>query len=57
MKSNIVGDIDNNGFVQLDDLEILSQNWLKYEFEIDGDLTGDNFVDLEDFARFSQQWN
>ena len=52
-----IGDINEDGEVDIADLKILCQYWLEPVAPAqNGDLTGDGLVDLEDFTLFSQNW-
>ncbi len=57
--ATIPGDVDGDGFVGLDDLDILLNNWNLFTPPGDprGDLTGDNFVGLDDLDIVLNNWN
>ena len=51
-------DIDGNGFIELDDLEIMCENWLVSGPNVPGDIhkDEDNIVNFLDFADFALVW-
>jgi len=51
-----LADFDENGAVDLGDLVILSNHWLRLG-ESRCDMNQDNVVDLKDFASFCDDWN
>ena len=48
-----VTDIDSNGFIEIDDLEIMCENWLDSG---EGDIDNNGDVDFRDFAEFGLAW-
>jgi hypothetical protein len=49
----VVTDIDGNGYIEIDDLEILCNNWLDSG---EGDIDNNGIVDFRDFAEFGPAW-
>jgi hypothetical protein len=48
-----VTDIDDNGFIELDDFVEMCDNWLKSGA---GDVDADGDIDFYDFAEFGLAW-
>ena len=46
-------DLDNNGFIEIDDLKIMCENWLDSG---EGDIDNNGIVDFRDFAEFGLAW-
>jgi hypothetical protein len=46
-------DIDGSGYVDIDDLKAMAENWLESG---PGDLDGNSIVDFRDFAEFGPAW-
>jgi subtilisin family serine protease len=49
------GDVTGDGKVNLSDLSLIAENWLKYTSN--GDTNGDGKVDLTDLSILAQYWN
>ena len=49
-------DVDGNGSVGVEDLQILCGNWLMAGDLSTGDLDGSNFVDMLDISEMSEYW-
>jgi len=57
---SLAGDLNGDGFVGLDDLDIILQNWnltVTPGDPLSGDPTGDGFVGLEDLDILLNNWN
>src|ERR1022692_947297 len=50
------GDLNLDGRVDLNDLKLWSQDWLKLGSGLGGDINGDNKVDFGDFGIFGDNW-
>ncbi len=59
LAGSLEGDLNNDGFVGLDDLDIILQNWNQTIPPGDpaADPTGDNYVGLEDLDTVLNNWN
>lgn len=53
------GDLNFDGYVGLDDLDMVLQNWNKQLIvqQLYGDIDGDNFVGLDDLSILLSHWN
>jgi hypothetical protein len=52
------GDFNENGSYDINDLTVISDNWLRnYLTYQEGDMNGDKIVDLHDLAIFAEKWN
>jgi hypothetical protein len=51
------GDFNQDGSQNLQDLAILSSQWLKQQPQQVSDMDGNGKVDFNDFARFGKYWN
>lgn len=51
-----LGDLDDNGVVDTNDLNSFTQQWLYNGGLLSADLDVDGYVDLKDFAMFSENW-
>jgi hypothetical protein len=49
----VVTDLDNDGFIEIDDLKIMCENWLDSG---EGDIDNSGIVDFRDFAEFGLAW-
>lgn len=49
-------DIDQSGFIDYNDLKIISTDWLFIDTNSPADITDDNNVNFADFAKFSNAW-
>ncbi len=57
---SLVGDLNGDGFVGLDDLDIVLGNWNQNVTPgnpLEGDPTGDGYVGLEDLDQILNNWN
>ncbi len=52
----IVGDIDQNKHIDLDDLSMITDHWLQPPGTSSTDLNGDNIVNGLDLALFCENW-
>ena len=50
------GDLNQDGRVDLNDLKLWSQDWLKQGGGLGGDINGDNTVNFGDFSIFGDSW-
>ena len=48
-----VTDIDGNGFIEIDDLALICDNWLNPGI---GDINKDGFINFIDLADFNPAW-
>jgi hypothetical protein len=51
-----IADLDPNGFVNWEDLKILTGKWLVEELLLSEDLSRDGLVNEKDFAIFANEW-
>jgi hypothetical protein len=51
-----VADLNNNGFVDYNDLRLFTDKWLYQKVLLSEDLDRDGFVDSKDFAIFGGNW-
>ncbi len=51
------GDLNLDGRVDLNDLKLWSQDWLKLGSGLGGDINGDNKVDFGDFSILGDNWS
>jgi hypothetical protein len=54
---SIVGDIDGNGYVDVNDLAVMASHWLVPDANSPGNLNNDGIVNLDDFAKLAGNWN
>jgi serine protease len=55
---HIPGDFDRNGWVDFEDMEILTFHWLEIEASVDiAPEGGDDIIDMLDFAKLAEGWN
>ena len=53
---SILGDLTNDGIVDLTDFILLVDGWLNSGSELYSDFSRDIIVNLDDFARFAEDW-
>ena len=51
------GDLNADGRVDLLDLQLLTQDWLKQQSGLPADLNGDGKVDFGDFGILGENWS
>lgn len=51
------GDLNLDGRVDLNDLKLWSQDWLRLGSGLGGDINGDNKVDFGDFSTLGENWS
>jgi hypothetical protein len=49
-------DFNDDGLINISDLQILVQNWLKSEVVLQGDFDLNNYIDLKDFSSMASKW-
>ncbi len=54
--ANYLGDLDDNGIVDVNDLGLFAQQWLQESGLLTADLNIDGYVDFVDYAMFSKNW-
>jgi len=50
------GDFDQDGYIEIRDLEVLAAEWLEEAGDLTADLDGDDKVNFTDFAIWSEGW-
>ena len=54
--ANYLGDLDDDGAVNVNDFDLFTQQWLRESSLLTADLNVDGCVDFVDFAMFSKNW-
>jgi len=52
-----IADLNNDGFVDCNDMRLFTEKWLNNQVLLPEDLDRNGFVDFVDFAIFAQQWS
>jgi len=51
-----IADLDNDDFVDYNDLKLYSEKWLNQQVLLPEDLNRNGFIDFVDFAIFANNW-